>query len=178
MLIGRVLAEEYAANNDPRSGSRSWFECHSFLCNNRCKGHGKSCALNHAIEFINQEILMPRSKKSKPQTNFSTTFVRCELTAEQKKQIAPWSKSKDVVLDDLVTEVLQSNHKISFSFSEHNDSFICSVTGKPEDCDNASKCYTSHAKDYTTALWVAMYKFHVVFDRGVWESVADEEDFG
>jgi len=78
----------------------------------------------------------------------------------------------------MVNEALQANHKISFSYSEQNDSYICSVTGKPDECDNAKKCFTSHAKSYTQALWVAMFKYHVIWNKGVWEDVEPEEDFG
>lgn len=121
---------------------------------------------------------MARGKQAKKIPQFNTEFVRCELTTEDKKNFAKWTTDKGFSVDTLVTEVLQSNHKISFSFSEHNDSFICSVTGKPDDCDNAGKCYTSHAKDYITALYVALFKFHVIWDRGPWETAGDMADFG
>ena len=107
-----------------------------------------------------------------------TTFVQCSLDAEEKKHFAKWTEKEKANLDTLVIEVIQTGHKISFSFNDNSDSFIVSVTGKPEGCINASMCYTSHAKDYVTALWVALYKFHVIWSKGVWESVADEEDFG
>lgn len=122
---------------------------------------------------------MPRNgKKSSKSNNFSTEFVSCTLTTEDKKAFPTWQAKNAEHLDDFVIGLLQTNHKVSFSFSEGNDSFICSVTGKPEDCNNASKCFTSHAKDYTTALWVALYKHYVIWQNGVWESTADENDFG
>jgi len=121
---------------------------------------------------------MARGKKGSKTPQFNTEFVRVELTAQDKKDFARWMEKPLVPMDDLITEVLQANHKISWSFSDHTDSFICSVTGKPEDCDNAGKCYTSHAKDYVTALWVALYKYHVIFKKGVWEHVGEEADFG
>lgn len=118
-------------------------------------------------------------KSSKNHKEFqAATFVRYELTAEDRKAVPEFAKKNAGSIDDLITEVLQSNHKISFSFSDQTDSFICSVTGKPEGCDNASRCYTSHAKDYTMALWVALYKFHIVWQRGVWEELDAAEDFG
>ena len=105
-------------------------------------------------------------------------FIRCDLAAEEKKNVPEYIKKNRDHFDDLVIEVLQTNHKISFSFNGQTDSFICSVTGKAEECNNASKCYTSHAKDYATALWVALFKFHVVWQRGVWEEVETDSDFG
>lgn len=122
---------------------------------------------------------MARSKgKNGPSTFTAISFVQCMLTAEEKKHFVVWQKEMAENLDLLVVEVLQSGHKVGFSFNDNSDSFVCSVTGKPEECVNASRCYTSHAKDYGTALWVALYKFHVLWRRGVWEDVANEEDFG
>jgi hypothetical protein len=122
---------------------------------------------------------MARGKTKKNGTGFTAIdFVQYSLSSDDKKNFVVWQKKNSDQLDTLVVEVLQANHKIGFSFNDSTDSFVCSFTGKPEDCNNASKCFTSHAKDYATALWVGLYKYHVVFDRGVWESLADEEDFG
>lgn len=143
-----------------------------------CEHNTLCCRLNHAIHWFTLEVFdMARNKKIEPAFT-PTTFVRCELTAEEKKDVPEFIRKNTSNMDDLVVEVLQTNHKISFSFNGQTDSFICSVTGKPEDCNNASKCYTSHAKDYATALWVALYKFHVVWQRGVWEEVESGSDFG
>lgn len=121
---------------------------------------------------------MPRAKKPAKRDFVPTTFVRCELSSDEKKDVPRFMGAMSDELDTLVIEVLQSGHKIGFSFSEHNDSFVCSVTGKPDDCINASMCFTSHAKDYTTALWVALYKFHMIWQKGVWEEGEPESDFG
>lgn len=121
---------------------------------------------------------MPRGSKSKPQTNWSTTFVRCELTSDQKRDVPTWVKKNDKSLDDLVISLLQANYKLSYSFNDQTDSFICSITGKPEGCDNASKVLTAHAKDYGTALWVVLYKHYVLFKGEIWEELTDAEDFG
>lgn len=121
---------------------------------------------------------MSRNKNAKKNTGFSIEFVRFELSSDDKKKLTKWVESEKENLDLLFDEVVQSGHKISFSYNDQNDSNICSVTGKPEDCINASRCYTSHGKNYMMALWVALYKFHVVWKRGVWESVDSAEDFG
>lgn len=121
---------------------------------------------------------MARKKNNNAAQAFSTTFVTVNLTSDQKKRIAPWRAKNQPQIDDLIVEVLQSGHKLTFSYSEHNDSFICSLTGSREECINKGLCMTSHAKDYSTALWVALYKYHETFQRGAWENIADEEDFG
>ena len=107
-----------------------------------------------------------------------TTFVRCELTAEDKIAYKNWVSVKGYSPDDYVTQALQDNYKISFSYSEQNDSFICSITRKAEDCLNASRCMTSHAKDFITALNVTLFKHTVLFKSGVWEELDTGSDFG
>jgi len=177
-MLRVVLQEEFKANNDPVTGSRSWRACRYKACGGRCKGHAKSCSLNFVLDWYEERLFMARGRSKKNTPQFSTEFVRCELTSEDKKHFADWVKKPPIPFDDLVNEVLDSNYKISLSYSEHNNSFICSVTGKPEDCDNSGKCYTSHAKDYITSMWVALYKFHVIWQKGVWESSGSEADFG
>lgn len=117
--------------------------------------------------------------KSKGTSAFvPTQFVTCNLTPDEKKFFPDWRKKNADLMDDLMIEIMQTNHKVAFSFNGQTDSFIVSVTGKPEDCNNASKCYTSHGQDYLTALWVALFKFHHIWKRGVWEEVDDAADFG
>lgn len=177
MLLS-VLRDEYTSCRYPQNGSSAYHECMHKSCAGRCKYHAKSCFLNYALDWFEGIKLMARKKSAQRQSDFSTEFVRCELTSEDKKDFAGWVKKPPKSIDDLVVEILQSNHKIGFSYAENTDSFIVSVTGKPDDCDNAKKCYTSHAKDYTTALWVALYKFHVIWKGGVWEAAGDVSDFG
>lgn len=119
-----------------------------------------------------------QQKKSKGNASFSTTFVRCELTEADRKKVGPWTQTKDFSLEDLINQALGEGHKVSLSFNDNTDSYIASVTGKPEDCVNASKCYTSHAKTWYQALQVAMYKYHVIFRGEAWEDVGEENDFG
>lgn len=178
MLLMPLLRSEYDENNDPRSGHRAYHECRNYRCGGRCKDHVKSCSLNFAMDYYTEIIMARSGKKSKSQAQFSTTFVRYTLTAADKKAFAAFCAKPPMDIDSMVNEALQANHKVSFSYSEHNDSYIVSVTGKPEECDNASKCFTSHAKTYSQALWVAMFKYHVIWNKGVWEDVEPEEDFG
>jgi len=111
--------------------------------------------------------------------NFPTfEFIRCELNADDKKRVPEFVKSHKNVYDDLVTEALQSGHKISLSFNETNDSFIASMSGKPDECVNEKKCLTAHGKSPAMALWVVLYKHVELFQASVWESADESEDFG
>lgn len=162
----------------PRSGIVSYRLCDTTreLCG--CGNHWQSHVLNRTLAY-QTEFCMPRSKKNESNNSFSPiSFVQCNLTAPEKKEFAKWQQSEAQNMDNMVIEVLQSGHKIGWSFNDNTDSFIVSLTGKPDGCINASKCNTSHAKDYITALWVALFKFHVIWRKGVWEDIAPEEDFG
>lgn len=121
---------------------------------------------------------MPKGKSKSLPTWSKIEFVRCDLDADTKKHFAAWRTKEANNLDDLLIEIMQANHKVNFSFNGQTDSFIVSVTGREEECNNANKCYTSHAKDYVTALWVALYKYHVVWQKGVWEGDDNTADFG
>lgn len=177
-MLYEFLREEWRRYGTTSHASHAYELCFFAPRHCGCDHHRCSHRLNLALHWFSQEMnIVARGKKIEPAFT-PTTFVRCELTAEEKKNVPEFIRKNTSNLDDLVVEVLQTNHKISFSFNGQTDSFICSVTGKPEDCNNASKCYTSHAKDYATALWVALFKFHVVWQRGVWEEVESDSDFG
>lgn len=153
-------------------------QCYPIVCGVKCSLHRTACHLNNALITFSEIHDMPRPKAVAKPSFVPTTFIRCELTAEERKEFIAFADNARDDVDTLVVEILQSNHKIGFSFSDHNDSFICSVTGRPEECINANKCYTSHAKDYQTALMVALFKFHIVWQRGVWEEGASDISFG
>lgn len=178
MLLLALLREEYNACNDPRSGSRAYHECRNYRCGGWCRGHGQSCWLNFAMDYYSEIIMARKKSPGAKGSEYNTTFVRYTLTAADKKAFEKFVEKPPMDIDSLVNEVLQSNHKISFSYNDNSDSYIVSVTGRAEDCDNANKCYTSHAKTYTQALWVAMFKFHVIWNKEPWEDIEPEEDFG
>lgn len=106
------------------------------------------------------------------------TFMRYELSSEDKKKFAEFQKKPPMSFDDMIVDLTQNGHKLTISFNETSDSFIVSVTGSRDECVNQGKCYTSHAKDYILAMWVALFKNFVVWKNGVWEDVEDGEDFG
>jgi len=173
-----ILFDTYLQNPNPLRGSRAYHDCGNKFDPCTCNGHSLSCALNRELDFWSISFMPKPTKKSSKSSQFSTEFVTYALSSDDKKAFAAWQKKNLEHLDDLVVGLLQTNHKVGFSFNENTDSFICSVTGKPEDCNNASKCFTSHAKDYATALWVALFKHYVIWNNGVWESLSDTEDFG
>lgn len=172
------LKDALAMTKYPRSGSHSFRICDTTRDECGCEHHHQSHLLNRQLAYVTRNF-MPKPRGKNGNNSFTpTSFVHCVLSVEEKKEFTTWGKKEADNLDTLVIEVLQANHKISFSFNDNSDSFICSITGKPEECINASRCFTSHAKDYTTSLWVALFKFHAIWRKGVWEDMSEDADFG
>lgn len=121
---------------------------------------------------------MAKVKSAKGSQFPQTTFVNYRLDKDEKKACEAWFEKQKAIEDDLVVEILQSNHKITMSFDGNNDSFISSLTGKAEDCNNSGTCLTSRGSTPRQALWANLYKFHIVFKKGVWEDSEDASDWG
>lgn len=177
-MLTALFRAEIEQDPYPKSGSRSYRMCNLSRHECGCEHHHNSHRLNFILNWFERNIVMAKLKAAAQPSWTPTTFVKCDLDADTKKRVPEFIKKSSADIDDLVTQVLQDNHKISFSYNGQSDSYICSVTGKPEECNNASKCYTSHAKDYGTALWVALYKYHVIWQRGPWEEIEADSDFG
>jgi len=176
--LSTFLSDAYSMTRYPRSGINAYRLCDTTreLCG--CGNHWQSHVLNRAFNYWEFSTMARGNKKNDNSTFSPIQFVQCNLNAKEKKEFAQWAQSQRESMDTLVIEILQSGHKLSHSYNDNTDSFIVSVTGKPEGCINASRCYTSHAKDYITAEWVALFKFHVIWRKGIWEDIAPEEDFG
>lgn len=177
-MILESWAYDISRNPYASFGNRAYAECRNPDRQCSCEGHVHSCVLNRLLTYTFPGHIMARGKKAAQNKFGNMEFIRFELTAEDRKNLIVWAKKEHANFDDLLHTIMQQNHKVSFSFNSQNDSYICSVTGKPEDCDNAERCFTSHAKSYSQAAWVALYKYHVVWKAGVWESVDPDEDFG
>ena len=177
-VLLEALAYDDTHNPNPLRGHYAYHFCQNHDPDCGCGNHARSCGINRILCWHYWSYYMARNKNSKKQAFGAVEFIRFELTADDKKALTKWVEREKDNFDMLVDEVVMSGHKMTLSFNEQNDSHICSVTGKPDDCINASRCYTSHGKTYLMAMWVALYKFHVIWKRGVWESLAEESDFG
>lgn len=162
----------------PVKGHRAYGVCGNSVPHCGCFYHTVSCLHNRVIFDFEELVLMARKNAAKNKSFTQFEFVRCELNADDKKRVPEFVKSYKNSYDDPLTEALQSGHKVSLSFNETNDSFIASMSGKPDECINANKCLTAHGKSPAMALWVVLYKHVELFQSGVWEGTADDEDFG
>lgn len=103
------------------------------------------------------------------------TFVRCELTVDDKKKAVVWIEKNSKEMPAKVHDLLASDYKISLSHDNAHDTFIASATGK-EGAVNQFKTLTSRHREWGTALFSLLYKHEVIFDSGVWETDDSEND--
>lgn len=137
-----------------------------------------------AVEFwfarFTQELSRMVAQRGKKQTSSrgsleAYSFVRCELSAEDKKLAKAWIEKHAKEMPAKVHDLLASDYKVSLSYDKGHDTFIASATGK-EDAINQFKTLTSRHKDWSMALFSLLYKHEVIFKGEVWETDADEED--
>jgi hypothetical protein len=126
------------------------------------------------------DTLMARSKgKSKPESDFGKyEFVRCELSAEDKKSAKIWIDENTTQLGAMLHDAVASDYKFSLSFSSEHDTFTACLTGKPDCAANPFKILTSRHKDWISAALSVLYKHAVIFKSGVWEDDTPDSDDG
>jgi len=105
-------------------------------------------------------------------------FIRLSLSTDEKAEAKAWFDKNADTLDKAMQDVMESGHKVSFSYNETNRNVTCTFTGKPEESVNEYKMLTSFASSWWQALATNLFKYHVIFPKGVWENQEDAEDFG
>jgi len=145
----------------------------------RANRHGVSW-VSHANSYVNtREIFVMPRKHAQPKSVLSEfSFVRCRLSRDEKAAFKKWSDATKLDFHETLDHYLMAGVKISWSFDESNDSFICSFTQKGEISVNANRCMTSRGPDPFVALAVNVYKDRVIYEGGVWEDIDGDEDFG
>lgn len=118
------------------------------------------------------------ARKRNAQKKGEYRFVRCTLSQPEKKAAKLFQEKGLEEINTLLTNTLHSGYKVSFSYSESNDSVTCTFTGKPDEAVNEFLMLTSFATDWFGALCTNLYKHWELFQAGVWEDTEDEDDFG
>lgn len=130
-------------------------------------------------DFFERVDQMAQSKGNKSRGGTRTladyTFVRCELTADDKRKAVAWIGKNTAEMPAKVHDLLASDYKISVSHDSVHDTFIASATGK-EGAVNQFKTLTSRHRDWSIALFSLLYKHEVIFAAGVWETDEGEND--
>lgn len=83
------------------------------------------------------------------------------LDRAQKAAAQLWAENGDAVSSAMDT-ALASGYKVSFSFNEKTDSYICTIIGHSCGGDNQGWGMSSHSGSWFGALTASLYKHHVL----------------
>lgn len=126
---------------------------------------------------IGVNIVARGQKKQQASTNGSAppAFVDVKLNPEQRVEFAAWQYS-DMELLGWLQELVNEGYRIGLSWSNEQQSYFASLTGRDGTGSNEGCCMTSFAGDARKALALAYYKHRYVCE-GVWKA-PDEEGLG
>jgi len=131
--------------------------------------------LLYELEFLAMASTGRKSKRGKGQIEYS--FVRCELTAEDKKDAKIWIDKHTHDLGAIAHDVMAEDYKLTCSFSSEHDTFTACLVGKEGNALNEGKTLTARHKDWITAILTVLYKHLVMFQAKTWETDdADDSD--
>lgn len=131
------------------------------------------------IDYLEGLPLMAKAKRKNTGNGLEKySFVRCELTSEDKKAAKIWVEANSAEFGALLHDAVASGYKYSLSFSSEHDTFTACFTGKEEHGFNAYKTLTARHKDWLVAALTLLYKSTVMFKNGVWETDDDDDDDG
>lgn len=137
--------------------------------------------INQLIRSI-EDITMARNRgRSRGGNDFAAyVFVRCELSAEDKKAAKIWIDENTADFGPLLHDVMASDYKFTCSFSQDHDTFTACLVGKEDNALNGKKTLTARHKDWVFAAMTVLYKHLVLFRDGVWisEEASDDDNWG
>lgn len=133
-------------------------------------------------QFIRSiEVMTMAAKGKKNNGHFDPSgysFVKCELTSDDKKAAKIWIEANSDALGGLLHDAVASDLKFSLSFSSEHDTFTACLVGKEDNVFNAKKTLTARHKDWPTAALTVLYKHLVMFNGTVWQTSAPADDDG
>lgn len=138
--------------------------------------HPETCnALNRWI--TNRSLYaMPRKAAAAPDRWQPPEFISARLSRDEKTQFRDWLLTVTHDVEELLLEYLAGSTKVTFSYDDKNDTYICTFVPKGDDHINAGKCLSSRAPDAFTAFMVNVFKDDQLFGRSVWEHLSGEDD--
>jgi len=144
-----------------------------FLLGNESKAT-EACVLWLENEFERCEnILMARHAGKSKQTDRIERadwvgYANIDLSAEDKLSVKGGVLDGESVLD-IISEMLGTGHKISFTHDPEKDTVTAAATGVYKHCKNAGLTLTCFARSLSDVLTVMAYK-HDVIAKGDWSS--------
>lgn len=118
-----------------------------------------------------------KNSGSRSEGKFGVDFLTVRLTTEDKKALNDWEVSFDQLLQ-WVVQIVEAGHKMSFSWSEGNESAICTITSPPPTGRGNKVSVSSFGSSVDNALKSAVYKYDVLAQGGDWNLVEGRQDYG
>lgn len=105
-------------------------------------------------------------------------FVNVRLDRADSKRFATWQEDNREHLETLLDELVVAGNRLSATFDGKNSCFIVSITNRIEGDPNKNCCFSSRSDTLDEAIWLAMYKFHVLLNGSVWTEQAEATNWG
>ena len=120
--------------------------------------------------------------RSKPSRNLRTNhktpefnFVRCKLSAEDRRAIADLTVSESELFLWL-SEQVEAGFKVSLVMDDEHDRYICSLTGKKSSGEAWNRCLSASGPDIEGAMACAYYKFTVKLQGEMWRDAEESAE--
>jgi len=97
-------------------------------------------------------------------------FINRTLTVAEDDSFIKWFQGKDRQADNAIEQAFADEYKVSLSYDEKNNCFIASMVSKAEKSLNTNKCLMARSDSWLEAIAMVVYKHHVIFNQGAWES--------
>lgn len=125
------------------------------------------------LEFTTWEQITTMAK------NFTQIdFISYKLTSEEKTHFEGWQDEFGDDVLELLATIVQDDHKVTLSYSGHNDTFIASLICNKVNSDNIHCCMSSYSNNAVQALEVLCYKATVIFAEVGWKAGSQENSWG
>lgn len=111
---------------------------------------------------------MAKGKKNSARAEWMLNFVDWRLDAEEKKAFNAYYDKQGTELLSEANTLLQSNYKMTISYDENNNSFLCTLVPKDEKDPNKGWALTSRAADPFKAIAISLWKHFHLCDDGEW----------
>lgn len=110
----------------------------------------------------------PVDKYPKQRSNIlpNFTFVRCELTSEQKEALV-MAISDGLLHSENCLDMVDEGYKISITYDEKNHTYIATASDNRENSVNAKRCLSARGATRAVAM-CALYFKHSVVLLGNW----------
>lgn len=146
-----------------------------------------SSILTRIIERVNLQseywypYLQKRGNKMAKKTVVKGAFegyklVNVRMTEAEKKEFKAWLKVERENADLHIGDLLSSGYKFSISQPNGDATFYATLTSSDEGNEDYRSSCTSHARDWFTALMLALYKWERITRKLLVERAVDVED--